>query len=1088
MNSSTFRSLFAFSLFSFPSKKKLWQCGIVLSLAFIVIPTFALRIVHRSHAASTKRQSLTFEDRVAAQRAIEEVYHRHRLWPRENPQPKPPLDEMLPEAAIRAKVEDYLRKSSALETYWQRAVTPDELQAEVDRMARNTHQPDTLRELWAALGNDPAIIAECLARPRLIEQALRERYATDERFHGDLRRRAQAELSRPATSGERREVVWRLASGDADDSQFAVRNPQLQMLDAEQWRAQIAKLQRIFGAERFNPQSAFSRGRNPQWSALQEDDERFYAVMILEQSAERVKAAMVEWRKTPFDEWWSGVRGQMEMAALAGDEYRLPEIAAVAAPCGGDAWTATSTTGAPSERLFHTAVWTGSEMIVWGGSGGGNTGGRYNPATDSWTANVTTTGAPNGRYGHSAVWTGSEMIIWGGFNPSNNSYLNTGGRYNLATNSWTANVTTAGAPSARQLHTAVWTGSEMIVWGGDDGSIVNTGRRYNPATDSWTANTTTTGAPSPRFEHSAVWTGSEMIVWGGASNGTVNTGKRYNPATDTWTADITTTGAPIAREAHTAVWTGSEMIVWGGNPAGNTGKRYNLTMDSWTANTTTTGAPSSRAGHTAIWTGNEMIIWSGTNGGNTGGRYSITPPLTISSTTQSFAATGGTGSVNVTAQGGCTWTATSNANWLTISAGSSGAGNGAVAFSVAANTLGPRTGILTIGTQSFIVRQAGVATPRVVRAVTAGSAPGTISVPLEIVSQGDENALGFTLSFDPAVLGNPQVALGADAAGAQLATNTNQTAQGRLGIGLALAAGQKFAAGTRQFAVVTFTTPANLTSGTAQIDFDDLPSAREVSDVTAGALPAVYQGGSISIVAGLEADVAPRPQGNGSLSITDWVQIGRLVAGLDTAAAGIEFQRADCAPRDTRGNGSLTISDWVQAGRYATGADSVTAAAGPNVSVSPSSFASIERRAAGSGQPAVNARGSRVSARWQPATERQSPTIITIELDAVGTENALGFSLQFDPGAWSFVSATAGRDAARASLHVNASVRGRVGVALALAPGQRLAAGARQIVVVQLTARGVGGAIEFSDYPIQREVADAEAHFLPTAFLIERKK
>lgn len=62
---------------------------------------------------SAHRRPLTFEDRVAAQRAIEEVYWRHRIWPKENPQPKPPLTAVLSDAAIRAKVEDYLRKSNA---------------------------------------------------------------------------------------------------------------------------------------------------------------------------------------------------------------------------------------------------------------------------------------------------------------------------------------------------------------------------------------------------------------------------------------------------------------------------------------------------------------------------------------------------------------------------------------------------------------------------------------------------------------------------------------------------------------------------------------------------------------------------------------------------------------------------------------------------------------------------------------------------------------------------------------------------------------------------------------------------------------
>ena len=51
-------------------------------------------------------------------------------------------------------------------------------------------------------------------------------------------------------------------------------------------------------------------------------------------------------------------------------------------------------------------------MIVWGGIGTGdlNTGGRYNPSTDSWAA-TSTTNAPDGRYYHTAVWTGSEIIV-----------------------------------------------------------------------------------------------------------------------------------------------------------------------------------------------------------------------------------------------------------------------------------------------------------------------------------------------------------------------------------------------------------------------------------------------------------------------------------------------------------------------------------------------------------------------------------------------------------------------------------------------------------------------------------------------------
>jgi hypothetical protein len=89
----------------------------------------------------------SLEERVAYQRAIEEVYWRHRLWPKENPQPKPSLDELMPESVIRAKVEDSLRQSQALEVYWQRPMTGEQLQAEMERMAHRTKQPEVLREL-----------------------------------------------------------------------------------------------------------------------------------------------------------------------------------------------------------------------------------------------------------------------------------------------------------------------------------------------------------------------------------------------------------------------------------------------------------------------------------------------------------------------------------------------------------------------------------------------------------------------------------------------------------------------------------------------------------------------------------------------------------------------------------------------------------------------------------------------------------------------------------------------------------------------------------------------------------------------------
>ena len=70
---------------------------------------------------------------------------------------------------------------------------------------------------------------------------------------------------------------------------------------------------------------------------------------------------------------------------------------------------------------------------------------------------------PERSTGNTAVWTGTEMIVWGGGRQS--QWLGDGARYNLTNDTWTA-LPAAGAPAGRWFHVAVWTGKEMIVWGG----------------------------------------------------------------------------------------------------------------------------------------------------------------------------------------------------------------------------------------------------------------------------------------------------------------------------------------------------------------------------------------------------------------------------------------------------------------------------------------------------------------------------------------------------------------------------------------------------------------------------------------------
>src|SRR6266481_9002457 len=94
--------------------------------------------------ASTKdsQRTLTFAKRLAYQRAIEEVYWRHRIWPKERRDPKPSLDAVMSHAQLEKKVTVYLRNSQALEDDWQQPITTDQLQAEMERMASHTKQPE----------------------------------------------------------------------------------------------------------------------------------------------------------------------------------------------------------------------------------------------------------------------------------------------------------------------------------------------------------------------------------------------------------------------------------------------------------------------------------------------------------------------------------------------------------------------------------------------------------------------------------------------------------------------------------------------------------------------------------------------------------------------------------------------------------------------------------------------------------------------------------------------------------------------------------------------------------------------------------
>jgi hypothetical protein len=233
-----------------------------------------------------------------------------------------------------------------------------------------------------------------------------------------------------------------------------------------------------------------------------------------------------------------------------------------------------------------------------------------------WTTTATAS-APSARQRHTAVWTGAKMIVWGGSVTGAPSVTATGGVYDPIADTWTP-TSTVNAPPARHSHRAVWTGSKMIVWGGfGTASYENTGGIYDPASDTWTT-MSAASAPVGRTELAMVWADNALVVWGGFNGSVLGSGAVYTPQSDTWAA-LPSAGAPSPRLGPSGVWTGSRAIFWGGNDLfdwHDDGAALTLgPPHAWATDTDAVGAPGPREGHTALWTGQQMLIWGGWNGG-----------------------------------------------------------------------------------------------------------------------------------------------------------------------------------------------------------------------------------------------------------------------------------------------------------------------------------------------------------------------------------------------------------------------------------------------------------------------------------------
>jgi hypothetical protein len=314
--------------------------------------------------------------------------------------------------------------------------------------------------------------------------------------------------------------------------------------------------------------------------------------------------------------------GLMVVSPLAQDPSLVTNgyqfVMSVPAP----AWVNGATTGAPSARSGHTAAWDGQEMIVWGGDISSevptftSSGGMYRPDLDQWTA-VSTLNAPSARAGHTAVWTGTEMIVWGGYTAGGT--LNTGAKFNPVTQTWTP-ASTAGAPSGRSGHIAVWTGTSMLVWGGANSvGLLGDAALYDPVADQWTSVVLPGAFPGSQGAKAA-WTGDRVLIWGGdGQTGPSNAGIELLFSSDgvpTQWSGMALANAPSARDSHSAVWTGQKFMVWGGSSGGvalGDGAAFDVLHNTWT-NLPSAGAPAASFNQVAVWTGQEMLVIGGSTG------------------------------------------------------------------------------------------------------------------------------------------------------------------------------------------------------------------------------------------------------------------------------------------------------------------------------------------------------------------------------------------------------------------------------------------------------------------------------------------
>lgn len=265
----------------------------------------------------------------------------------------------------------------------------------------------------------------------------------------------------------------------------------------------------------------------------------------------------------------------------------------------------TGCTGPYEPRAGHAAVWTGSEILIVGGTTGVAEPPPIALRLDGSVRTLAPPPRPLGWHeGMDAFWTGDQLIVVvGGSQDLPGMIVLT---YTPASDSWTVSEP---LPDGLYLGGVTWTGTELLFVGGVHNGPNDQAWSYTPETGQWTR------LPDPGIDPvegmQGVWTGAEAIFYGGYAGPGESPGVAWNPTSGTWRM-LPPTGRGNFIQAHRMAWTGERVIVYSGH--GGPGHYDRLLMydpdsDTWTESTPIPVSPVERLG--AAWAGTELILWGG---------------------------------------------------------------------------------------------------------------------------------------------------------------------------------------------------------------------------------------------------------------------------------------------------------------------------------------------------------------------------------------------------------------------------------------------------------------------------------------------